>query len=133
MNTSDVVFDDPAEAAKRDYRGNAAESAAAKGLVVVVPTETQLFLDIDTELSMLVFLRNLPILSGLVETHVIKPSQSAGKHKFHITLELSRPVQSNFERIMLQALLGSDLWHEALSWKAASLGVENPTLFFEKP
>ncbi len=34
---------------------------------------------------------------------------------------------------MLQALLGSDRLHEALSWQAATRGVPHVTVFFEKP
>lgn len=117
----------------KDYRGNAVECAAALGRVIVYPKPNELFLDIDDGDSMKLFLDRYPILGDLVEEYDERPSPSGKPYRFHITVTLSRPVKDDFERIMLQTLLGSDRFHEILSWKAASLGIEQPTLFFELP
>ena len=114
------------------YRGNMREAAAAKGCVIVLPKDEELFLDIDDEFSLRVFYDNVWRLDDLVAGFRRAPSPSGKPGREHITVTLSRPVRDAFERIMLQALLGSDRLHETLSWWAASRGIENPTVFFEK-
>jgi hypothetical protein len=116
-----------------DYRGNAEECAARLGRVIVYPEPNQLFLDIDDVASLQMFVDHMPILGDLIYSHTVKQSPSKKIGRFHITVQLSRPVRDDFERIMLQTLLGSDRLHEMLSWKAASLGIEKPTMFFEAP
>jgi hypothetical protein len=115
------------------YTADMQETAAARGLRVVIPEPNQLFLDIDDSESFLVFVANIGILGDLAESQSIKPSPSGKAGRFHITVTLSRPVKDAFERIALQALLGSDRKHETLSWRAALAGMPNPTVFFEKP
>ena len=59
----------------------------------------------------------------------IFPSQSGIKN--HGYVELSRSVVSEYERILLQLLLGSDSIREGLSW--AMVGKDpHPVLFIEK-
>ncbi len=116
-----------------NYRGNAEECAARLGRVIVYPEPNQLFLDIDDVASLQMFGDHLPILGDLISSHKVAQSPSKKIGRFHITVTLSRPVRDDFERITLQALLGSDRLHEVLSWKAASLGIEKPTMFFEEP
>lgn len=117
-----------------DHLPEATRAAAAKGLVVVIPKANELFVDIDDAASLAVFNRNVSLMSELLPcTWAIAPSPSGKPHRHHATVTLSRDVSSPFERVMLQALLGSDLLHEVLSWRSATKGVEHPTLFFEKP
>lgn len=116
----------------QDYRGNAEECAAAKGLEIVLPKSNELFLDIDDVESFDLWEERAMILGDLIVADVCKPSPSGKPYHFHVTVLLSRPVKDNYERIMLQTLLGSDRFHEILSWKAATFGIENPTMFFEK-
>ena len=115
-----------------EHNGNAEEAAAAKGLVIVYPQPDELFLDIDDAASLETFGKHSPILGDLITGYRTEPSPSGDPFKYHVTVKLSRPVKDAFERIMLQALLGSDRLHEILSWSAATNGAVQPTLFFEK-
>jgi hypothetical protein len=115
-----------------EHNGNAEEVAAAKGRVIVYPRPDELFLDIDDVASLEMFGVHSKILGDLIEGYRTEPSPSGDPFKYHVTVKLSRPVRDAFERIMLQALLGSDRLHEILSWAAATHGAERPTLFFEK-
>ena len=108
--------------------------AAKKGLMIVTPAANELFVDIDDCESWHVFMRHFHIvkaaLPGCVYTK--RPSPSGAADRFHVVVTLPRDVATVFERIMLQALLGSDRLHETLSWRAAACGSPEPTLFFEK-
>lgn len=108
--------------------------AAAKGLVVVVPGDNELFIDIDSATDMAAFLVSFEILrEALGATYETSVSPSDKADRFHITVTMSRPVNGAHERILLQALLGSDRKHEALSYLQAEDGSECPSVFFEKP
>lgn len=111
------------------------EIAKEKGLSVVYPKKNQLFIDIDSREGMAVFETSMEILQdrmpGLVVHTKTLPSASGGAH-FHITVTLSRPVRSEQERLLLQAVLGSDGTRGLLSYIFLSGGRARPTCFFEK-
>jgi hypothetical protein len=113
----------------------AQEAAKKKGLVVVEPKPDQLFIDIDDECSDAVFDRTIGKVQELIPgtTWSRAPSPSGALGRFHIVVTLGRPVADAFERILLQALMGSDRIREVLSWQRATRGDARPTLFFEKP
>lgn len=115
------------------YRGNAASAAASKGCIIVLPAKNELFIDIDDGASLALFYDNVWKLGDLVSGFRRAPSPSGKIGREHITVTLSRDVRDAFERILLQTLLGSDRVHEALSWWSASHGIDNPTVFFERP
>jgi hypothetical protein len=110
--------------------------AEAKGCVVVVPTNRQLFIDIDSKAALNDFWRCWSVFREQEQLHnedmVRSDSPSGEKHHEHIVITLKRDLESDEERIMLQALLGSDPMREMLSWKRVKLGDKTPTLFFEK-
>lgn len=109
-------------------------AAAAKGLVVVYPADNELFIDIDDAESLGVFERGVLWLKSFDPcTWMVMKSPSGKPDRWHVTVKLARQVEDKFERIALQALLGSDRLHEILSWRAAEAGDERPTCFFEKP
>lgn len=117
-----------------DAQTPAFEAAKAKGLVVVWPGPNQLFVDIDNAVSLAVFERHILIVKSVVPcTWMVMRSPSGKPDRWHATVKLTRPVESPVERILLQALLGSDLLHETLSWKQATAGNATPTCFFERP
>ena len=117
-----------------DAQTPAIESAKAKGLVVVWPEADELFVDIDDASSLSTFEKHIIILKAVVPcTWRVMRSPSGKPERWHATVKLARPVESVFERILLQALLGSDLLHELLSWRQATKGSTAPTCFFEKP
>ncbi len=104
-----------------------------RGVKVVEPADNELFVDIDSHEGFGVFHANIGSLGDLVESHAatLSPSRKAGR--YHVTVKLSRPVKDNFERILLQLLLGSDVAREMVSFREATLGLKLPTVFFEKP
>lgn len=117
----------------------AIQEAANLGLDVVFPQPSQLQIDIDDVNQYWVFHENL----GILEQHIFgdyldvsdKPSRNDGaredKFKRHVTVNLPRNI-SNVERIMFQALLGSDPKREILSLVQELAGDPHPTLFLEK-
>lgn len=107
--------------------------AFAKGLVVVYPAENELFVDIDSAEDLARFDQGKSVLWSIISAYRKAPSPSGKEHHFHITVTLVRPVKDAFERIALQAIMGSDRLHEALSWANAERGQRAPTCFFEKP
>ena len=114
---------------------NLEELAEKKGLVVVYPKMDELFLDIDSSEAFGRFEEHLYILDREMPGFLLEvrsePSASGGEHR-HITLTLNRYVAAE-ERILLQAILGSDPKRELLSYIFFSRGREKPTCFFEKP
>lgn len=111
----------------------AIDEAARLGLDVVFPAADELQIDIDNEVDYDVFRRHI----GILEQHYcteLEPketsSRSGGECK-HITVKLPHKV-SNTERILLQAVLGSDRTREVLSLLQEWNGDAHPTLFLER-
>lgn len=109
------------------------EAARANGCAIVYPADNELQLDIDSEADFTRFEDQLPILKRTVgvTTWRVHPSKSGGE-KRHVTVVLDRDVTDARERILLQALLGSDRKRELLSLVYLNAGRAKPTLFFEK-
>lgn len=116
------------------YETDPVVAAREKNLDIVYPAPDELFLDIDDHGGLMQFYSALPIVGkscGLVGL-TMRPSPSGKDGRFHIVVKLGRNVKDSYERIMLQALMGSDRLHETLSWLRARRSEPNPTLFFEK-
>lgn len=129
----DVAGSDDEKYDKKDKSNlNADIRAKARGCIVVEPKDNELFVDIDREEDMTVFRTNLGWLEGLVVGYDVKPSTSGKAGRYHIVVRLSRPVRDVYERIGLQAILGSDRLREVLSWRNAVHNSGRPTVFFEK-
>jgi hypothetical protein len=98
---------------------------------IVLPSPCELQLDLDSEESVNVFKSNLAILETMipVKQYGIGPSRTEGK--FHVTVELTQPINGHMERILLQACLGSDPRREPLSYKLVLKRDKHPTLFIE--
>lgn len=114
---------------------HAKENAATLGLEIKLPKPNELFIDIDHEKDYEVFKTQLALLIRQEPVTIVsnRPSKS-GLPKRHIVIALFRPVESELERLVLQAALGSDRKRELLSWVRVKSGEsEHPTLFFEKP
>jgi hypothetical protein len=116
-----------------EWSDRAEESAKAKGLVVHRPDPNELFIDIDDESSLAVFHQTIGLLGSQVLGFSRAPSPSGAPHRFHIRVRLDHDLKNDFERVALQALLGSDRLHEMLSWVAAGRGVVGVSVLFEKP
>ena len=113
---------------RRDYIAK----VTAEGKRVVIPSAYELQLDIDSEEQYAVFLRSAEVVlrnwadSVEIEEH---PS-SSGLPRRHITLTLPFEV-GPWQRIALQAALGSDPVRELLSATRLLRGDDYPTLFVE--
>jgi hypothetical protein len=112
------------------------KEAREKGCVVVYPGPNDLFVDIDSEDDLDFFHEAIVRLrryfpGGDILVNVT-PSKSPGR--YHATVTIPRPVKDAAERILLQAVLGSDRVRELLSWARLETGATpHPTVFFEKP
>lgn len=105
---------------------------------VVLPRDDELQIDIDNLEALAVFQGNYTRLreywhhrwaGGCEMTCEVVPSKTEGH--FHITVRLPTEIDDQ-ERIMLQALLGSDPVRELLSLVRIWAGLERPpTCFFE--
>lgn len=127
-------FEDNPEANAKAISMRQQARAAERGHVCRYPADNELFLDIDSldGLGRLhaAVVQNQYVRSivDAVHTH---PSPSGKAGRFHTIVTLKKRVDK-FERITLQALLGSDLAREILSYQEAQAGCERPTVFFEK-
>jgi hypothetical protein len=115
--------------------GDKHDAAAAKGLVVVEPLPHQIFVDLDDHASCATFWRQVALMAatGLVTGFVARRSPSRRPWRWHVCVYLTRDVRHVFERIMLQALLGSDRMREACSWMRAVDGDPMASVLFEQP
>lgn len=110
----------------------AIKAVKENGFDVVYPEDNQLQLDIDDEAGLIRFENMLYMVGAYlnIKDYNIRTSKSGGDHK-HITITLPHPI-SPVERILLQAILGSDPKREMLSYVRLLKGEKNPTIFFEK-
>ena len=108
------------------------KKAAEKGCVVRYPKPNELFIDIDSLAAEDAFRCAWEIFSKheVGATYYLRESRSLGHS--HVIVTLSRPVADKRERILLQAILGSDPSRETLSYIEYLAGGEHPTVFFEK-
>lgn len=106
----------------------------AAGKRMVFPSAQQLQIDIDTEEQYKVFQANYDrFLSYNPDEGVqmVETVSGSGLPHRHITLTLNWELESEWQRIALQAVLGSDPVREILSAMRVLHGVENPTMFVE--
>lgn len=110
----------------------AIKEAAETNLDIVFPQDEQLQIDIDSDHAFEIYLLMRQLIDKYygVAAEVIKPSRS-GLPKRHITLTLYRKV-SPYQRIALQACLGSDRVREFLGIVQQDQGDPHPILFLEK-
>ncbi len=111
----------------------AESNAAARGLVVVHPTEHEIFVDLDNDAALERFESMLPKLREhvTVESVQVTPSASGLPHR-HAVVMLKGTV-TPMERLLLQAILGSDPVRELLGFARERAGIKTSSLFFEKP
>lgn len=109
------------------------EVARKRGLVVVLPKPNQLQLDLDSEEAFVEYLRRKDSFDfDETVNEIISPS-SSGLPKRHVTLTFQNREFSAWERVAMQAALGSDIIREFLSARRIWVGIENPSALFEKP
>ena len=129
---TDFKFSEVKEVKEYSRYEVAAEQAKAKGCKVVVPKSNELFVDIDCEEDLERSRKYLVHIQRMEKcSYRITESPSGRPGRYHVVVTLERDVEP-MERILLQALLGSDRVREVLSWQRLRRGEKLPTLFFEK-
>ncbi len=119
----------------RQTLDEAIEIATAKGCTVRIPGPRELFIDIDSVESGANFDRLLKACpSGLVQRVDRAPSPSRAPGHEHIVVTINRDLKGDSERVLLQAVLGSDPMRELLSWRRIENGSDSASvsIFFEK-
>jgi hypothetical protein len=139
-NIFDKDFDqqrtDPYDGFLHRTRADAEQIAANKGCTVREPAANELFLDIDSEAAAAQCRRLIATMNqhGGIMADAWSPSPSGEPGHYHVTVLWHRPLRDMHERIMLQALLGSDPMRELLSWRRLEDGADHDaiSLFFER-
>lgn len=111
------------------------EEAQRRGCVVVRPKPNELFVDIDNQEGLNAFHFTLEIFnreSTAPITFSSTPSSSGEPFHFHMVVTWPTPIVDPFQRLGLQAILGSDRIREALGWLRAARGDDDSSVFFEK-
>jgi hypothetical protein len=133
----DTQRTDPYDGFLHRTRADAEKIASLKGCTVREPAPDQLFLDIDSEEQAARCRRLIATMdrTGLIADRPRwSPSPSGEPGHYHVVVDLSRNVVDMRERILLQALLGSDPMRELLSWRRLEDGAPDDaiSLFFER-
>lgn len=131
-----IETSDPYDGFLHRTRAEAEKIAALQGCIVRAPLPKELFVDIDTPEQYETFLKQMKAFpKGLIVKSRESSSPSGTPGKLHVVVTLSRSVTDEVERVLLQALLGSDPMRELLSWRRIEDGSDNDaiSLFFEKP
>ena len=128
-SSSDVGYD--LNEAREAYIARVRE----EGFEIALPSEFELQIDIDSEQHFQAFRDSIGVILRNWETPgidiEIHPSKS-GLPRRHITVTLPFSV-TPWQRIALQAALGSDPIRELLSATRLMRGEPHPTLFSERP
>lgn len=108
----------------------ALERAKKEGLKVVYPEKNQLQIDIDRPEDYKIWAEHRFIVERFLKIKKIveTPSKEAGH--WHIVVDLGVQIEP-IQRILLQAVLGSDRKRELLGFVMLNNGEEKPTLFLE--
>jgi hypothetical protein len=108
--------------------------ATQNGFRCVYPEPNQLQIDIDSSLALGVHHELMSILYNLLGINVVgvdqQPSKTNDGQHFHITLTLPEAIDDK-TRILMQAVLGSDVKRELLSYGRLLQGDPHPTMFAE--
>ena len=109
----------------------AKDDAEKKGCVILVPSAREAFVDIDDGPSLEIFEANIARLKEIeLLSHKRHRSPSGTEGRYHVVVTFERDI-TPIERILFQALLGSDRVREFLSYQRHVRGDATPTLFFE--
>ncbi|MCA9560694.1 MAG: hypothetical protein KC583_19235 [Myxococcales bacterium] len=122
---------------------NPFEIASRLGLDVVIPTEHELFVDIDDESDLLVLDSQIETLNRNLAGQWVDPGAKPAAIRTRTTrsrggnchaVVLMPFAVTPLERVLLQAALGSDRRRELLSYLRIKFATDRPpTLFFEVP
>jgi hypothetical protein len=113
------------------------ETASEEGLDVILPGDSELFIDIDDDKDLAMMEKGIETLrhNGCTVEELKRTTSRSGNLHVYLFFELpSKAPIDPMTRIALQACLGSDRTREALSVLRIVLETKRPpTLFFEVP
>lgn len=121
-----------------DFSAFAEQEAEKVDCVVVYPEPNQLQLDLDSDEAFQLYEKRLKDLYWrtshpayqLVCDPVVRPSKSGYPHR-HVTLTFANHTFTEWERIGMQMMLGSDPVRESLNALRLASGVQKPCRLFE--
>lgn len=120
-----------------DFSAYAEEEAEKVGCVVVYPEPNQLQIDLDSEEAftqherlLLEFFYRGTVVKYTMDPPVVTPSKSGYPHR-HITLSFHDHIFTEWERIGMQMMLGSDPVRERLNALRLASGIDRPCRLFE--
>jgi hypothetical protein len=102
--------------------------ADTRGCTVVRPEPNELLLDLDTDAQFQQFLNMRPLLEERYKVCSVRGWLSSHGRR-HIVVTLNKDLGSS-ERILLQAVLGSDPKREFLSYMRVKDAAPDPTVLF---
>jgi hypothetical protein len=114
--------------------------ARLRGKDIRFPAENELFIDIDNTYWLQKYRTAVEIIKSdkfnqylniKIVDEVFTKSPGGGKDAYHVVVTLDKAVDG-FERLLLQALMGSDPVRELLGLVELKAGNEKTTCFFEK-
>jgi hypothetical protein len=107
--------------------------ARSSGLRIVEPKSNELQIDLDGSAELAIYRQQLSILvkAGIAARWRDTILESKTPGRFHVTVSMNQHV-SNEQRIMFQAILGSDIRREAFNLCRVLNGNKYPIVFFEK-
>lgn len=114
-----------------DFDALAEDVAKQRGLVVVWPEKNQLQFDLDSKEELAEFYHRWHEFSERME-YGIEQHETQTQGHYHVTITMEHKF-TEWERIALQAVLGSDTMREFLNAKRLFLNhTERPSRLFEK-
>lgn len=104
-----------------------------EGYKIYYPEENELLLDFDDEESFQTFKRRIAIIEREAKTDIKwTVFNSTTKGHRHVSVKMPMKIENNYERIAVQAVLGSDPIREMLSLFRAWRDDPHPTLLARK-
>jgi hypothetical protein len=116
-----------------DFGRDPEKVAEEIGCVVVYPKPNQLQIDLDSEEALEYCSRRLRSVHNQLywETFIVtKPSNSGLPHR-HMTITVQGKEFSDFERVALQMMFGSDPIRESINAMRCAAKIKDPICFFE--
>jgi len=115
------------------YLDEMADNASkSKGRGVVYPNEFTVQIDLDSEEELVEFKQRFELFDRLFKVIGFKITKSTTPNHYHVRIEMDQAVLNEAERILFQALLGSDFRREMISYARLLAGDKHPSVLFEK-
>ena len=115
-----------------DPKENAPDKAARLGMDLILPTDHELFVDIDAKYALDIFHQRFDLFKTVCKDATKQYTKSKSGN-WHVYVTVPSQVFTMDERIALQAALGSDPLREMIATFHHKEGYQYPSVFFEHP